>query len=151
MLGWIPQVVSFWFRHRFLSPQKWEGKLLVSFVSLKSWYFGRQSIAKLTAHPYFMILDWLLIASSHTVQSVWNILMFLKLVELIHLFLCFKFPLEHFRHQNSWSISDSALHVIFKASPVSLFSTRTTSLPRCVKTRSDLAAKILSCNLEVCA
>ena len=33
-------------------------------------YYGRQTIAKLTAQPYFMIIDWLLIALSHTVQSV---------------------------------------------------------------------------------
>ena len=32
-------------------------------------YYGRQSIAKLTAQPYFMIVDWLLIALSHTVQT----------------------------------------------------------------------------------
>ena len=32
-------------------------------------YYGRQSIEKLTAQPYFMIVDWLLIALSHTVQT----------------------------------------------------------------------------------
>ena len=51
------------------------------------------------------------------------------------------FLLEHFPHQNSWSIWDSVLHAIFKASPVSLLNTRTTSLPRCVEKRSDPAAK----------
>ena len=33
----------------------------------------------------FMIIDWLLIALSHTIQSVWNLWMFLKLVELVRL------------------------------------------------------------------
>ena len=56
----------------------------------------------------------------------------------------------YFRHQNSWSISDYVLHAIFMASPGSLLNTRTTSLPRCVETRSDPAAKIFSHNLEVC-
>ena len=117
-------------------------------TALVTSYYGRQSIAKWTVQPYFMIIAWLLIALSHTVQSVWNLLMFLKLMELIHLeffsffSFYFKFLLEHFRHQNCWSISDSVLHAIFKASPVSLLNTRTTSLPRCVETRSDPAAKI---------
>ena len=48
-------------------------------------YDGRQLIAKLTEQPYFMIIDWLLIALTRTIQSVCNLLMFLKLVELIHL------------------------------------------------------------------
>ena len=115
-------------------------------TALVTWYYGKQSIAKLTAQPYFMVIAWLLIALSHTVQSVWNLLMFSKLVELmIHLEFFFffnfyfKFLLEHFRHQNCWSISDSVLHAIFKASPVSLLNTRLTSLPRCVETRSDPA------------
>ena len=105
----------------------------------------KASIAKVTAQPYFMIIALLMIALSHTVQSVWNLLMFLKLMELVHLEFFFffifylKFPLEHFRHQNCWSISDSVLHAIFKDSPVSLLNTRTTSLPRCVETRSDPA------------
>ena len=51
-------------------------------TALVTSYCGRQSFAKLTAQSYFMIIAWLLIALSHTVQSVWN---FLKLVELIHL------------------------------------------------------------------
>ena len=38
--------------------------------------YGRQSIVKLTAQLYFMIIAWLLIALSHTFQSVWNLLMF---------------------------------------------------------------------------
>ena len=38
--------------------------------SLVTSYYGRQSIEKLTAQPYVMIIDWLLIALSHTVQSV---------------------------------------------------------------------------------
>jgi len=49
-------------------------------------YYGRQSIAKLTAQPYFMIIDWLLIALSHTVQSVLNLIIN---VELIYSFLYF--------------------------------------------------------------
>ena len=36
-----------------------------------------------------MIIDWLLIALSHTIQSVWNLWMFLKLVELSFLFLTY--------------------------------------------------------------
>ena len=106
-------------------------------TALVNFYYGRQS--KLTAQPYLMIIAWLLIPLSHTVQSVWNLLMFLKLVELIHLeFLLFfifyfKFPSEHFPHQNCWSISDSVLHALLKASPVPLLNTRTTSLPRCVQ------------------
>ena len=71
-------------------------------------YNGRRSIAKLIAQPYF-IIDWLLIALSRTIQSVCNLLMFLKLVELIRLYFIlfyffkfyFLFPLEHFRHQNN--------------------------------------------------
>ena len=100
-------------------------------------YYGRQS--KLTAQPYFMIIARLLIPLSHTVQSVWNLLMFLKLVELIHLefflffIFYFIFPLEHFPHQNCWSISDSVLYALLKASPVPLLNTRTTSLPRRVQ------------------
>ena len=43
--------------------------------SLVTSYYGRQSIEKLTAQPYVMIIDWLLIALSHTVQSVENVLM----------------------------------------------------------------------------
>ena len=38
-------------------------------------YYGRQSIEKLTAQPYVMVIDWLLIALPHTVQSVQNVLM----------------------------------------------------------------------------
>ena len=46
-------------------------------------YYGRntqclQFIAKLTAQPYFMIIAWLLIVLLHTVQSVRNLLEFLK-------------------------------------------------------------------------
>jgi len=55
-------------------------------TTLVTSYSGwRNLIAKLTAQPYFGIIAWLLIALSHTVQSVWNLLMFLKLVEMIHL------------------------------------------------------------------
>ena len=60
---------------------------------LTSYYGWRQSIAKLTAQPYYMIIALLLIALSHTFQSVWNLLMFLKLVELIHLEFFFFFIL----------------------------------------------------------
>ena len=55
-------------------------------------------------------------------------------IKLINVFNFYFFPLEHFRHQNSWSISDSVLHAVLKASPVSLLNTRTTSLPWCVET-----------------
>ena len=65
-------------------------------TSLVTSYYGRQSIANLTAQPY-VIIAWLLIAMSHTVQSVQNVLMF-SFQFLI------KFPLEHFWHQNSWNI-----------------------------------------------
>ena len=50
----------------FLSPQKWEAYCLFCvtelMTTLVSSYYGRQSIAKLTAEPYFMIITWLLIA-----------------------------------------------------------------------------------------
>ena len=39
-------------------------------TALVTSYYGRQSIAKLTAQLYFMIIAWLLIALSHTFQSV---------------------------------------------------------------------------------
>ena len=39
-------------------------------TSLVTSYYGRQSVEKLTAQPYVMIIDWLLIALSDTVQSV---------------------------------------------------------------------------------
>ena len=39
-------------------------------TSLMTSYYGRQSVEKLTALPYVMIIDWLLIALSDTVQSV---------------------------------------------------------------------------------
>ena len=39
-------------------------------TSLVTLFYGRQSVEKLTAQPYVMIIDWLLIALSHTVQSV---------------------------------------------------------------------------------
>ena len=35
--GWHQQVIFFWFQHGVLSPEKWERKFLVSFVSLKWW------------------------------------------------------------------------------------------------------------------
>ena len=57
-------------------------------TSLVTSYYGRQSTANLTAQPY-VIIAWLLIAMSHTVQSVQNVLMF-SFQFLI------KFPLEHF-------------------------------------------------------
>ena len=38
--------------------------------SLVTSYYGRQSTEKLTAQPYVMIIDWLLIALSPKVQSV---------------------------------------------------------------------------------
>ena len=112
-----------------------------------------QSVAKLTVQPCFMIIDWLLIflLLSHMAQSVWNLLMFLKLVALIHLdfFLFLIFPWNTFNIRtviwvafDSWSLSDCVLHAIFKASPVSLLNTRTISLLRCVETRSDPAGKI---------
>ena len=59
-------------------------------------YYGRQSIAKLTTQPYFKIIDWLLIALSHTVQSVLNLIIN---VELIHSFFTLLLLLEHFRDQ----------------------------------------------------
>ena len=49
-------------------------------------YCGRQSIEKLTAQPYVMVIDWLLISLPHTVQSVQNVLM-----SSFYLFLFFSF------------------------------------------------------------
>ena len=101
--------------------------------------------------------DFLLL--SNMVQSIWYLLMFLKLVELIHLdfFSFLIFPWNTFNIRtviwvafDSWSISDCVSHAIFKAFPMSLLNTRTISLLQCVETRSDPAGKIFSCNLKVC-
>ena len=36
--GWHQQVIFLWFQHGVLSPQKWERKFLVPFVSLMKWW-----------------------------------------------------------------------------------------------------------------
>jgi len=58
-----------------LKPTKMGREVVLFFVSevitaLVTSYYGRQTFAKLTAQSYFMIIAWLLIALSHTVQSV---------------------------------------------------------------------------------
>ena len=111
--GITEQAISFWFYVGGFKPTKMEMEVSCLFcvsevsclicvsevmTALVTSYYGRQSIAKLIAQPYFTTIDWLLIA-----LSVWNVLMFLKLVELIHHEFkkqILKFPLEHFR-QNS--------------------------------------------------
>ena len=139
MLRWIPQnwgchqqVISFWFQ-----PTKMGTEVFCLFcvsevkISLVTSYYGRQSIKKLTVQPYFMIIDWLLVALSYAVQSAWNLLMFILnrinwstvISKKIYIYFL-KFPFEHFWHQNSWSISNSVLHVqilycMFKPFPVS--------------------------------
>ena len=148
MLGRIPpnwgchqQVTSFWFQHGFLSPQKWEGKFLVSaddFVLWKAIDYKINSAA--------LFYDWLAFdcfvtygPDSMTLMNVFEIggtapssILFLSIFLFVVADNFIYIYLEHFRHQNSWSISDSVFHAIFKASPVSLSNTRTTSLPRCV-------------------
>ena len=111
-------------------------------TALVTSYYGRQSIAKLIAQPYFTTIDWLLIALSHTVP----VLNLIINVELIHLYFYFYFYYYYYWNtfeisRNSWSISDYVLHAIFKASPVSQLNTRTTSLS---------AVKIFSRNREAC-
>ena len=77
-LGWHQQVISVWFQHGVKPFKSTKMGTEVSclfcvsevMTSLVTSYYGRQSVEKLTAQPYVMIIDWLLIALSDTVQSV---------------------------------------------------------------------------------
>ena len=82
--GWHLFLVSIWVFKPTKGGREVSRLFCVSEVMtpLVTSYCGRQLTEKLTAQFHLMVIDWLLIALSHMVQSVWNLLMFLKLVEL---------------------------------------------------------------------